>query len=665
MKVDFTKVNKTPVFVVNDTDSKWARVYGATAQPALQRWLFPAFPPFMDKVLFDLPKIDTVEFSNAAQSHIDNQLLLEDQLTELHAQVLPVKSYDHQLRGTAELLHNYRWVLKWDTGTGKTKAAVDAITLLRCKTLILCPLIAIDVWVDKCAEYSGNTLNVVALKGEKSRKLRTMRSSTDADVFVVTFDFAARHAVPHLFPKTLKAFKDSGRIPHREVVKVLKRLNDDAEQVRFVTEWAAGRKAKEVVAEVEALIANTPQWLVDLPYDTIVADESHRIKNPSSQRTKACMRLSSKAYRRYLLTATLSQGNPWDIYSQGKFLAPYFIPEDYRQFDQTYIVKSKGKIPIVVGYKGLHVLNERVAGVSSEQRLEDCVDMPERSFETIFFSLSPAQKKAYNEAVETLELTQDTGEPLNLTNSAIRISKLLQLCSGFMYLPQDTTICDTCIRMPVCAAVGIQPGNPTCTYPNLKKEITHYTPNPKLTALEDKLIDLLPSGKTIIWAVFNEELNLIEDLLERNNWGYVRVDGTTTHNIKALADKFNDDPECKIYLGQIHTGVSVTLNAAQYMVYYSRNWSLDDRIQSLGRNYRLGQHKKTVVYDLCAEHTVEVQQLQALQSKDDIAQLLTRRVQCTLCEKYPECRRNEIMPWSPKCVLETKAKKVITKTTSI
>jgi len=666
MEIEFAKINGTPVLTVAGTWSQGSRVYGATLQKKQNRWVFPAFPPFVQNVLHDLPKVyKHATLTDEVTNWLKSQKTQDEWLQHMREKTLPLKSYDHQLVGTAELLYNYRWILQWDTGTGKTKPVIDAAQQLHCKMLVLCPLVALDNWVDECEWYTDKTLKAVALKGySRERKLRRISEALEADVMVVTFDFAKRHGIPKLHQKTRSVFKAAThRVPHQGVLRILKRINDSEVQSRLAADWVGGRKPADINKEVSERIHNKPQWLIDFPYDTITADESHRLKNRKSQRTKICLELSKPATRRYLLTATLSQGNPWDLYPQGRFLAPYFMPEDSRTFGQEYIVTARGNPHLVVGYKKIHILNARIASVSSEKKLDDCVDIPPRRFEPIHFPLTNSQRKDYNYIVNQWAIERPNEDPLELANGAVRLMKLLQLCSGFVYVPENDDICDTCDHVYTCVSEGVTPGTKKCTNPAAKNMVTRkaltYADNPKLKYLEDKVEDIVQSDKVIIWAVFEEELDVIEKMLKRRGWGYVRVDGKTTKNIRALAKQFNTDASCAVYLAQISTGITITLNAAKYAIYYSRSWSLDDRIQSLGRNRRIGQDKKTVVYDLCAEKTLEVQQLNALQNKDDIAKLLTRRIRCTLCAKYSDCRGNNIEPWAPKCVLSTEAERTV------
>ena len=181
--------------------------------------------------------------------------------------------------------------------------------------------------------------------------------------------------------------------------------------------------------------------------------------------------------------------------------------------------------------------------------------------------------------------------------------------------------------------------------------------------LSELLTDVLAAEdhKVIVWANFRTELNDIQTLLDKEKIKYVRIDGDNSNHIQKFAKEFQEDKLCRVYLGQIRTGIAVTLTAAKYMIYYSRSWMLDDWLQSRNRNYRIGQTQKTIVYRLIARDTVEEQQLHALDLRQDIAATITQKVDCIVCPKFKRCLQEDIKPWTKKCILDRSVSRSITK----
>lgn len=670
--IELEKLNDTPVFKIRDpATEQWFRVFGATYIDLRQCWFFPAFPPFIETVLQDIYNVnDNVVLTPEAEEW-RKSFDFENVKSQVKAQTFHTKPYDHQIEGLSELLFNYRWILQWEMGTGKSKVIVDAVQQLKLKTLILCPLVGLDNWLDEMRVHSNKKTLVLQLDGNSPKeKQKQIQKSPQYDVFVVTYDAARLYGVPHLFTSTIKLFLKAERIPHENLKRILSLTSDSKLQLEATQQWLDGSQPRALENIIRKEIGSEPQWICDFPYTVIVADESHKIKRYKSARTKICLELSKKAARRYLLTGTLSHGDPRDLYTQLRFLAPYLMPENYTLFCERYVAFSPKVKHLVTGFKNLNILNNRVTRVSSVKKLDDCVSLPERQFIEVGFELSVGQQTAYNDAVRDWIIdTPNARSVVEIKNAAIRINKLLQICSGFLYVPKSTEVCDACENKHICVEHCILPGSASCLRPDLCKELLRdvlvFPDNPKLQLLSSKLDDVTPASKSIVWAGYIQELDDIEAELVRNGWKYVRVDGRTTSNISNLVSQFQNDPDCHIYLGQISTGIAINLTAAKYTFYYSRTWSLDHRLQSLGRSYRIGQKQKTVIYDLYAQQSLEVQQLIALNNKQDIARLLTEKPECTMCLRYRQCINDEVAPWETDCVLATHASRVVAKAKEI
>lgn len=658
MEIRYRTVNDLPVFMVSDRVPGVSKVFGAIEQRAAGVYLFPAFPPFRDEVLagFEALNPGTLASNTEAIQGTAPEKTLKEWRQEISRYTFPTPSYDHQLDGLAELLYNRRWVLQWQMGTGKSKVVIDALSIIRERALILCPLVAMNNWRDQIAIHSGGTLSVTVLDGKTpAKKRKQLREACVSDVVVATYDLARTYGVPRLHPRAEKLLMRSHVIPNLELMQSLKSLNNDARQEHYVTLIADGCPNETVMQQISAETSSTPTCIEHVPYKIIIPDESHRIKNIQSKRTAFCLQLSSKATRRYALTGTMSHGDPRDVYPQLKFLAPYLIAEDWKSFCRKYLNMSPYNEHIVVSYRNLDILNSCVTKVSSVRLLDECVTLPPRTFVTLRYQLDSTQETDYDLAARYFKMRGLTGHDLDIAHAAITISKLLQLCSGFMYVPdtmdpailssQDVT---TLLTTPLAVT-------------------RRYAVNPKLELLADLLEDLVQGQKkkTIIWANYVAELDDIEAHLRKNNYNYVRVDGTTASTIQQKVTRFQTDPDCQIYLAQEHTGIAVTLTAAPYAVYYSRSWSLDDHQQSLFRNYRIGQKQKTIVYFLVGRDTLEEQQLIALEHKQSIAELLTHRHECAVCAHYGRCLDRDIKPWSDHCILEKNPTRVITRPTPL
>lgn len=563
--------NGTPIFKVTGVGVwgvDFSAVFGATKLLGdTVSWYYPAYYPVYKIVVEDLQvtgkhhQVD-VDFSDAATAHIDEMDKIPGYIA---AEKLPdhfefrTKPYQHQMDGLLHLLYSLRAALFYDCGTGKTKIVIDWQRATRCWPIIICPRIAMHVWPAEL-KIHGIDQEYQPIDGAtKAKKLRQIEEAGQYHGMVVTYD-------------TLRIYY-------------------------------------ELIAKV-------------VPFNALVADESQKIKQSASQRTKVALALSRGAYRRVIMSGTPSLGDPRDVYPQYRFLAPYFMPWNIFKFKNMFCVTSPYNKHIVTAFKNLDMLNRRVRLVSIRRKKEDCLDLPERTFQDITVGHRPKQKKLYNELVHahTQAGGQDLativnamvsgGSRLDVAHAAILINKLVQISCGFVLTqpPLENDPCLGCDEVRTCveAEPPVKPWSSRCTRTDLgqpPKSIPERLDSAKAETLADLLDELLeePTNKVIIWGQYIEELTIIEEVVVQKNIGYVRVDGRNTQHAATFQDRFNKDPECRVWLGQVATGVAITLNSAQYMVYYSLPWNMEHYAQSLDRNHRVGQSKNVTVYRLLAE----------------------------------------------------------------
>jgi SNF2 family DNA or RNA helicase len=571
------QLNRTPVFVLtHDTYGvDFSAIFGATKLPGDPlHWYYPAYHPVHRLVVDDMHAVSRqmefdLSFSEAAAKHIDTMNQYADHIEQAR---LPrdfqfkTPPYQHQLDGLVHLIYNLRASLFYGCGLGKTKIVIDWQRAVGCWPLIVCPRIAVHVWGKELATHGIDQEYRLVDGASKKKKLSQIAEAKDWHGMVITYD-------------TLRLYYE------------------------------------DVAAQV--------------PFDAIVADESQKIKQSRSQRTKAALEMSKGAYRRVIMSGTPSLGDPRDVYPQYRFLAPYFMPWNPFHFKRTFCVVASHNNKIVTGFKNLDIINRRVNLVAIRRKKDECTDLPERTFQDIEVTMRPSQRKLYNQlaksAVEScggdlealvnalvntsvsLGLAKGGDKVINVPHAAALVNKLIQVSAGFVIketIP-DKDPCLGCAFLKKCVSAEppVKPWSPRCV-----KDIEELGPPPERFAerldggkaqdLADLLDDLLqaPENKVIIWGQYVEEMNIIEDVVAAKNVGYVRVDGSNTSHARKFESRFNDDPGCRVYVGQVATGVSITLNSAQYMVYFSLPWNLEHYLQSLDRNHRLGQSKNVTVY---------------------------------------------------------------------
>ena len=104
-------------------------------------------------------------------------------------------------------------------------------------------------------------------------------------------------------------------------------------------------------------------------------------------------------------------------------------------------------------------------------------------------------------------------------------------------------------------------------------------------------------------------------------WGAIRFAGTFAAMKEmpekvANIDRFQNDPNCVVMIAnQGAGGTGVNLTAANYDIYYSKDFSLEKDIQSNARTDRGGQKRKTTRIDIVSPGTIDLEINDALRAK--------------------------------------------------
>jgi SNF2 family DNA or RNA helicase len=325
----------------------------------------------------------------------------------------------------------------------------------------------------------------------------------------------------------------------------------------------------------------------------MAVDESTTIKTPTAKRTKNIIDLGEYAKYRRIMTGSPVTKNPLDLYTQCYFLDPYLLDHgSYYSFRNRYaIMKSmhvRGRtIQVVHKFQNLGELSDKLQGFSYRVLKEDCLDLPPKNFIKRHITLTPDQKKVYDQMKKQAIATLNG-----------KVSSTLTVLTQLMRLHQIT-----------CGHFTADDGSEQQVESNRMPEL--------MSILEET------EGKAIIWANYQRDvLNIINSIIKKYGPGSV-VDYyglTAQENRQENIKKFQNNKECRFIVGTPQTGgYGITLTQANTVIYYSNGYDLEKRLQSEDRAHRIGQ-KKTVTYvDLICEETVDEKIVKALRDKINIA----------------------------------------------
>ena len=329
-------------------------------------------------------------------------------------------------------------------------------------------------------------------------------------------------------------------------------------------------------------------------HNTFMAiDESTTIKNPGAKRTKNIVGLGKYAKFRRIMTGSPVTKSPLDLFKQCEFLDEYLLDHSsYYTFRTRYAIMRKAhfngrSVEIVVGYKNLGELSDKLKPFSYRVLKDDCLDLPKKTFMKRVISLSAEQDKVYKQ-MKQMALAQLNGKVITTASALTQLMRLHQI---------------------------------TCGHFKADDGSTQLVKNNRLNELLELLDEV--EGKAVIWAHYQYDVQTIIDSIKKEYGDDSVVDyyGKTPNedrqdNIK----KFQSDPKCRFLVGTPSTGgYGITLTAASTMIYYSNGYDLEKRQQSEARIDRIGQEKPMTYIDIICEDTVDERIVKALRKKINIA----------------------------------------------
>ena len=330
-------------------------------------------------------------------------------------------------------------------------------------------------------------------------------------------------------------------------------------------------------------------------HTTLMAiDESTTIKSPTANRTKSIIDLGRDVKYKRILTGSPVTKSPLDLFTQCYFLDPWLLEQQsYYAFKTKYAITKRihvgaRSVEIVVGYRNLGELSDKLKPFSYRILKDDCLDLPEKTFMKRIVRLTDEQEKVYKQ-MKQLALAELNGKLVTTASVLTQLMRLHQITSGH-FVANDGT--------------------------------TQILKNERL----DELINVLNEieGKAIIWAHYRYDIQIIVEALKKEfgEKSVVTYYGDTSQDDrqKAIRDIQDKDSPVRFLVGTPQTGgYGITLTGANTMIYYSNGYDLEKRQQSEARIDRIGQTRHMTYIDIICENTVDEKIVEALRKKVNIA----------------------------------------------
>lgn len=407
----------------------------------------------------------------------------------------------------------------------------------------------------------GKTIQVIALLSYLKQKNQLTKPSLIVVPLTVLFNWESE----------LKRFAPG--------LSVLVYQGQKAEREKLLKQFSK----VQVVLVSYGILLQDQSMLQNVEWEYVVVDESQKIKNPQTKTYQTVEGLKS-AYR-LCLTGTPIENSVTDLWSQFNFLNPGMLGT-LKQFEARF-----GKNGFV--QENNHRLLQRIIHpfILRRRKEEVLEELPARTDITQLVEMTDTQRELYNLSLQNYrEQIFSQLESNGLSKTRLKILEAL-----------------THLRQLAC-------------HPAIFDSSIEAMDSGKMILLEEMLEELIQEDhKVLVFSQFVRFLHIIQKILDEKQWTYSYLDGTTRDR-KSVINKFQEDPEVKVFLISLKAGgLGLNLTAADYVIHMDPWWNPAVEEQATDRAHRIGQKNKVFVYKYIVKNTVEEKVLRLQEDKKKLS----------------------------------------------
>ncbi|XP_031614904.1 SWI/SNF-related matrix-associated actin-dependent regulator of chromatin subfamily A-like protein 1 [Oreochromis aureus] len=298
------------------------------------------------------------------------------------------------------------------------------------------------------------------------------------------------------------------------------------------------------------------------PFNVLIMDESHFLKNMKTARCKAALPLLKVAKRVILLSGTPAMSRPAELYTQILAVRPTLFPR-FHEFGIRYC--DARQMTWGWDYTGSSNLGEL------KLLLEECLML--RRLKSEVLSQLPAKQR---------KVVTVTIDGINTRTKAALSAAAKQLAKGHRN------------KMEEKEALLV---------------FYNHTAEAKLQAIMEYITDMLECGreKFLVFAHHKLVLDHITTELEKKNVDFIRIDGSTpSAERQQLCERFQYSAKtCVAVLSITAANMGLTLHSADLVIFAELFWNPGVLIQAEDRVHRIGQTSSVNIHYLVAKGTAD------------------------------------------------------------
>lgn len=481
--------------------------------------------------------------------------------------------YDFQTTGAEFMRTSSGGLLGDDMGMGKTAQVLALLSQLikhnvgdALPALVICPNSVKTGW-ERQVQLWGTDVHVYVITGSAAQRRKILTSASKDPHALVVINIEAVRQFSRLSPY--------GSISLKRCRQCDKRHGEE---------------------ELTAARCETHhKELNKLQFKTVILDEAHRIKEPSSKQTRACWAVAHgpTVKHRYAMTGTPVANHVGDLWSIMHFIAPDEYPTKTKFVDRYALLawNAFGGMDVVgvnpqTREEFYKILDPRFRRTPKALVLSQ---LPRVVRATRWVNMSAKQAHAYTELDHRLITRLEDGQVLMSQNNLVNATRLLQLASSYAdveWIPDPT---------------NSDPGH-------MKIIVTLAEPSPKLDAMEEAYDEL--GGKPVVIVAQSRQLiDLAAKRFKARKIPYGLITGAVNEYDRQVAIQRFQQGQLNVILMTIAAGGTGVdgLQHADTMFCLQRSWSMINNIQVDGRIDRIGseKHDSVTIIDFITRNTIE------------------------------------------------------------
>lgn len=333
-------------------------------------------------------------------------------------------------------------------------------------------------------------------------------------------------------------------------------------------------KVKGKKKPVEHLYTGWVDYLIDMNFDLVIADEIHFAKNPQAQRTKAIQKIGKRVQKFIPMSGTPITNRPIEFWTCLNLLNSGIF-NSYWNYAKKYCgARHNGYGWDFSGNSNTKQLNEILKTVMIRRLKKDVLkELPDKIHSVVPMEIN--NRKEYQFAEDNLISYLKETQGQKAADKAKQAETLVKI-------------------------------------ENLKQ----LTVKGKINSCINWIKDYLESNdKLVVFCHHKETIKTLESNFKKIS---VTVDGSTKNEDRQKAvDLFQNNPDIKLFFGNIKAaGTGLTLTEANGLCFIEFGWTPGEVDQCSDRIHRIGQKADCVnIYYLVGDKTIDIDIMKMLDEK--------------------------------------------------